>query len=379
MTNGTTSDTTVVQTIARILKEKKTIAICLPLKATQDAVASALALCFALENEGKKAGVAATDRTDPAYNLVGQDEVQTGLVGDGDVLVVSIPYKDGGVEDVSYSVQNDRLNISISPEAGRGKIEPSSVQYSYIGGKPDLIVTLYAPTLESLGALYEDNKQQFEGVDIINIDRHFTNNEYGTINYVDKKSPSMAQMINEILRVMKVEIDHDIATNLYDALVSATNNFSSYTVNAHSFRMAAFLLDHGADKRPIPVVQPGGQSGGQSQPQSQLNGVGSAPMQPGTSMNTAMPVFEQEGYDFEGTAEPIEGYVPAPAPVPVAPQTVQPQQVSAQPVQVRVAPPAPADVSLPVQEAPVQAAPEVPQPVQLKPQIFKGSSGLNKG
>lgn len=373
MTSGSSPDTNLVNSIAQILKEKKTIAVCLPVKASLDAVASGLALAFALEKIGKKAGVASSDLTDPAYNLVGQDEIQNTIVGDGDILVVSVPYKNGGVENVSYSIENEKLNIVIAPEAGRARIEPASVSFSYTGGKPDVIVTLYSQSLESLGDLYLKGKDQFTGVEIINIDRHLTNSNYGTINYVDTKSPSIAQMINEILRVMKVEMDHDIATNLYDALVDSTNNFTSYTVNAQAFRMAAFLLEKGASKRPVPGVN-------MHRPMSGVNMPGamnSAPVPPMPSaqraqqMNTVsqVPPFEQEGYDFDGTSESGEGgaFIPAPF-APVAPKV----QSSHAPI-----PQAPVESVVPAQ---VHAMPNSEQPVQLKPQIFnKGMLGMNKG
>jgi hypothetical protein len=381
MTSGASSDTTIANSIAKILKEKQSIAICLPTQTTLDATAAALSLFFALENEDKSVCVACATPIDPSYNLIGQEDIRNNLSVDGDVLVVSIPYKDGHIENVSYAVDGDKLNIAITPGAGKSRLQPEAVSFNYTGGKPEVIVTLYTPTLQALGALYEGHQDQFQGVEVINIDRHFTNSEYGTINFLDKKSPSMVQMINELLRALKTEIDQEIASNLYDGLVSATNNFSSYTINAQAFRMAAFLLEHGATRRPAAGAGNGAYSP-QGQPVYTAPAMGASP--------------EGESYDLEGTAEYMEQPQPAQA---MAPQPI-PAQPPVEPVQpVSVSVPAPGPRSRPAAQQPVpqesnpqepapaaQPAPaeppqEKPQsgPVQLKPQIFKGSSGLNKG
>ena len=326
MTDGNQSNR-----VAKVLSEKQSIAICLPTKATLDAVAAALALYFALAKEGKSVSVASPDEVDKSYGLVGQEKIQSTMASDGDVLVVSIPYEDGGVDNVNYNVDGDFLNIHITPEEGHERLDPKKVKFNYTGGKPDAIVTIYTPTLNSLGSIYENNKEQFEGVEIVNIDRHFTNASYGTLNFVDKKSPSMVEMINEVLKVMKTEIDKDIASNLYDGLVSATNNFTAHSVNAQTFRMAAFLLDHGAQKKP-------GIGGARSQVVTQ-----------GVSPQPA-PIADKP------VVEPI-----APMPPPVA-RPVEQIGEDGDKEQVGTA----------------EAKESKPKKAKLKPQIFQ-SGGLNKG
>ena len=54
-----------------------------------------------------------------------------------------------------------------------------------------------------------------------------------------------------ILQNLKIEIDRDIATNLYTGIATATNNFTSYSVNAETFENIATLLRSGAVKKMI--------------------------------------------------------------------------------------------------------------------------------
>lgn len=354
MTDGTQPDNSLLSRITKTLKEKHSIAICLPAQPPLDAVAAALALQLVLEKDGKSVALACPTEIDPKFSLLGQEKVQTSLAVDGDVLVVSIPYKDGNVDNVTYNVEGDRLNIVITPEDGHARLEPEHVDFKYTGGRPDAIITVYAPTLQSLGSIYEKQADQFTGTEIINIDRHFTNNDFGTINFVDKKSPSLSQMVNDIFRHMKVEVGADVASLLLDGLSAATNNFASHAVNAQTFRMAAFLLEHGAVKRPPMPVAHAGMNGGLPQMgQPMAQSVGQPFSQP-----MPQPMMQQMPPSMSSTMGQ-----PMAQPMPLMEEDFMDDDFG----------------DLPIDQ----------QPLQLKPQIFKGGAAavapaqapgsLNKG
>lgn len=243
--------------ISSFLMEKKAIALCLPMQTTLDAAAAALALYHGLLGLGKSVTLSAGEPLNPEFALFGQEQVKNTISAEGDVLIVSVPFKDNGVENVTYNVENDRVNIVIKPENGAQRFDPKNVEYTFSGGKADVVVTIYAPTLDSLGDLYTQNIDQFQGVTIINIDRHFTNAQYGALNLVDKRSPSLCLMMMDILDDMKVELTKEVATLLFTGLSSATNNFSSHSVNADTFKAAAYLLEKGAEKRQAKLQMPG--------------------------------------------------------------------------------------------------------------------------
>ena len=58
-------------------------------------------------------------------------------------------------------------------------------------------------------------------------------------------------MVLKIIQALNIDIDKDIATNLYAGLMASTNNFTSYSVNADTFEAASTLLKLGAIKKPI--------------------------------------------------------------------------------------------------------------------------------
>lgn len=57
------------------------------------------------------------------------------------------------------------------------------------------------------------------------IDHHASNKGYGKFNLVDPKYSSTAQLVHDILIRMNIELDHDIALNLFMGIYSDTGGF----------------------------------------------------------------------------------------------------------------------------------------------------------
>src|SRR3989338_2167070 len=240
------------QTLTRfndIIQKNSNGAIVLPANPSVDAVAAATALYLGLHKLGKSVTLACSSKIN--YNFTASDKIQTQLSTAGDNLVISFPYSDGAVDKVDYNIQGNNFNLIVTPRQGFPKLDPEQVKYSYTGGILNFVVIIDSPTLNSLGALYSENEKQFQGKDIINIDRHLTNRFYGSVNYVNKTSSSISEMVLKLLQNLGVEIDRDIATNLYAGIAASTNNFSSYSVSADTFESVATLLRLGAMKKTL--------------------------------------------------------------------------------------------------------------------------------
>lgn len=238
------------QTLARlheIITKATSGAIVLPANPTQDAIAAGTALYLGLTKMGKNVSFVCTQNVQS--DLTGADKIQSNLVTGGDNLVVSFPYTDGAIDKVDYNIQGEFFNLIVAPRQGYPKLDPNQVKYSYIGGNLDFIIVVDSPTLNNLGSSYTDNQTQFQGREIINIDRHLTNSFFGTVNFVNKTESSVSELILSVLQGLRVEIDKDIATNLYAGISTATNNFTSYSVNADTFEHIATLLRMGALKK----------------------------------------------------------------------------------------------------------------------------------
>lgn len=238
-----------INRIAEIFNKSQSGVIIIPSNHSADSVAAATSLYLALIKMGKNINLACSSKVN--YDLTASDKFQSSLSTEGDALMISFPYTDGSIDKVDYNIQGEYFNLIITPREGYPKLDPNQVRYSYTGGTIDFIVVIDSSTLNNLGEIYSENQGQFIGKDIINIDRHLTNAYFGTVNYVDKTSSSISELIFKIIENLKVDFDKDIATNLYAGIAFSTNNFTSYSTNANTFETIASLLKKGAIKKTI--------------------------------------------------------------------------------------------------------------------------------
>ena len=242
--------------------------VVLPNNPSQDAIAGATALYLGLLKLGKNITIVSSSPV--KSDMAAADKIQSSLSVGGDNLVVSFPYSDGAIDKIDYHIQGEKFNLVITPRPGFPKLDPNQVVYSYSGGSFDFIITVDAPNLNTVGTLYTENQAQFQGKEIINIDRHLTNAFFGTVNFINKTSSSTCELVYKVLRQLECELDKDMSTNLYAGIASATNIFTSYSVNAETFETIAALLKAGASKKitpqqttrpqsyksPVPMAQP---------------------------------------------------------------------------------------------------------------------------
>lgn len=93
-----------------------------------------------------------------------------------------------------------------------------------------------------------DRKALFDEINnSINIDHHFTNTNFADDNYVDAKSSAVGEILCYLFKEMGVEIDDDIAKDLYTAICSDTGCFKYSNVTPKTMRTVADLLEYKFD------------------------------------------------------------------------------------------------------------------------------------
>lgn len=88
---------------------------------------------------------------------------------------------------------------------------------------------------------------------VINIDHHISNTNFGHINIVDGRASATGELIYKIINEMNIKIDKDIATNIYTALSTDTGSFMYDNTSSQTHRIAAELIDKGADTKNINI------------------------------------------------------------------------------------------------------------------------------
>jgi len=101
-----------------------------------------------------------------------------------------------------------------------------------------LIISCDSGSIDRLGF-------NLEGRDILNIDHHRSNTQYGSINVVMPDYASSSQVAFELFKKLYT-IDADTATCFYTALLSDTRYFTTTSVNKEVFNVAHALFDAGA-------------------------------------------------------------------------------------------------------------------------------------
>jgi len=86
---------------------------------------------------------------------------------------------------------------------------------------------------------------------VVNIDHHLSVGTFSKILLTDSEASSTGEMIHRLLTHMGVEITRDVAMNLYTAVLTDTGSFQYSNTGSATFRVAADLVERGADCRYI--------------------------------------------------------------------------------------------------------------------------------
>jgi phosphoesterase RecJ-like protein len=81
----------------------------------------------------------------------------------------------------------------------------------------------------------------------LNIDHHITNLNFARFNLVDTAAVATAEIICDLLPVFHLQIDAPVASALLTGLITDTIGFRTSNVTPKTLRMAAALMEIGAD------------------------------------------------------------------------------------------------------------------------------------
>jgi len=216
-----------------------------------DTVASSLALFLFFKKLKKEVAIAAAAS---AKSLVwsflpNQTEIKNSL----DSLrkfVISLDISQTKVNQIKYTILDDKINFIISPE--KGWFKPEDISTSDSGFKYDLIITIGATDLESLGQIYDNNVEFFYKTSIINIDCQASNEEFGQINLIDINSTANAEILFNLFHEKYSDLlDEDIATCLLAGIISGTKNFRTPNLTPHTLLTTSKLISLGGRREEI--------------------------------------------------------------------------------------------------------------------------------
>ncbi len=156
----------------------------------------------------------------------------------GSQLALHIVLNSLGKSTYLYSVEGVSPEYRFLPHAELIKTEfPSE-------GEFDVAVMLDCAKPERIGGGIEIDLTQYK--EIINIDHHVSNTEFGTLNWVRPERSSAGELICELVEKMRHPVDADTATCLYTAIFTDTGGFRHSNTGVRTLRFASELVSAGA-------------------------------------------------------------------------------------------------------------------------------------
>lgn len=105
----------------------------------------------------------------------------------------------------------------------------------------DLVVVVDCSDLQRIGVVLGNR-----GPDL-NIDHHVTNLNFARINFVSPEAQATAGLLAENLETWGLTVTEPVAKALLTGLVTDTIGFRTSNVTSNTLRLAAWLMDHGAN------------------------------------------------------------------------------------------------------------------------------------
>ncbi|MBD2845242.1 bifunctional oligoribonuclease/PAP phosphatase NrnA [Paenibacillus sp. IB182496] len=84
-----------------------------------------------------------------------------------------------------------------------------------------------------------------DGVQLLNIDHHPTNDQFGAVNVVRTNAAATAEILYDLIAHAGLALDMQVAEPLYVGLLTDTGGFRYANTSAHVLRIAAELIGHG--------------------------------------------------------------------------------------------------------------------------------------
>ncbi len=231
-----------------LIQKSKNILIALPENLNGDSLGSALALEKMLQKLNKKVETVAQSPVPEKLKFLPAAGLKNKLTVWHD-FIISIDTSENRISRLRYEKENNVLKIFLTTpdkiEEKHIKLAPGSFYY-------DLIITIDAPDLESLGRSFEDNSELFFSKPILNIDHKAANEYFGEINLVEPTAAACAEIIAGLIEKLEPNsIDGSSATALLTGLIEKTRSFQNTKTTPQVLCLASSLILKGAEQEKI--------------------------------------------------------------------------------------------------------------------------------
>jgi len=236
------------QQALELIKNSKEILIALPSTLNGDLISSAIALNLTLKKLDKKVSIVSSDVVREKFNFLESADNISLKLSSGRIFEIMVSKENKRITQARYENTPETIKFFLTSE---GDIKATDIIVKHGRFIFDLIITLGAIDLKSLGKLYEENNKLFLDSTILNIDNQSANDQYGQINIIDLTTSSIAESVYPLIELLDSSvIDAKIATALLTGIIIKTNHFKSH-LTSQTFLTSSALLRHGANQQEI--------------------------------------------------------------------------------------------------------------------------------
>jgi len=182
--------------------------------------------------------------------------IKDALVEATEIVIVSHEFPDGDSIGSSIALARALSQMGKSVIIVINGDVPS--KYRFLAGaddikKPDDIIVTQESTVIFLDCA--DEKRAGSQIDAyrkecrlsINIDHHIGNTDFANINYLDVSAAATGEIVYELIKLLDVAIDKDIANALYITIVTDTGGFKFDNTTDKTFNIASYLMTRGLE------------------------------------------------------------------------------------------------------------------------------------
>jgi nanoRNase/pAp phosphatase (c-di-AMP/oligoRNAs hydrolase) len=243
----------VPQQILQTIERKKHLLITTRADADGDALSGALAFYLLAQKLGKRVhlAIAGHSREQPrkCSFLPGYEVIKPKLEVNRETTV-ELEINTHELSALTYQTKNNKLLLKLFTDEKLTSLPSPRIwknNYPY-----DLIVSVDAPELESLGEIFSEHTEFFYHTPIINIDHQPHNEHFGELNLVELTAVASTEVIFSLVESLHKDlIDEKLATCLLAGIIAESNSFQTTNITPRSLAIASELITRGAAREHI--------------------------------------------------------------------------------------------------------------------------------
>lgn len=239
----------VIKQTTEIINNHQVFAIILKEQWTIDDFSAGVAWQIYLKSKNKNSVIYCSGKKpEKQLDFLGEINFNDHLLGKKYQIEVDV--SQSGVNELSYSVENNILKILITPD--KGLITEKDIRLQSADSNIDALICIGMNEQTTAGKIFTDQANVFYSLPIINIDFQPENIRYGTVNIIDVTTCSNCEISYDLFSTIENStISSEVATALLAGLIDSTQSFLRGKVSPKSFKIAGQLLELGAKREKV--------------------------------------------------------------------------------------------------------------------------------